>query len=186
MSLMQTITQIKTKGFSLIELLIVVVILGLTSSFGIPAFSGWIANAQTRTFAEVLQNNIRLTQAEAVRSGRQVQFFLTAGTPTLAASTSTSGKNWGIQSMSLTSSSTPDTFVQGGSISAGNAMINIAASSGVLQFNSIGRLTTPAQSALIDISNANGDRPLRITVSAAGAIRMCDPSKLRADAPYGC
>lgn len=173
-------------GFSLIEMMIAIVILGLTTSFGLPAFNGWIADAKTRTMAEVLQNSIRLAQAEAVKSGRQVQFFLTNGTPALNAGTSTNGKNWGIQTMKLTDSTMPETFVEGGSMAGSNQTITILADSPSLQFNSIGRLSSPAQDTKIDISNTNGDGTLRITISAAGAIRLCDPSHSKVDVPYGC
>lgn len=173
-------------GFSLIEMMIAIAILALTTSFGFPAFNGWIADAKTRTVAEVLQNSIRLAQAEAVKSGRQVQFFLTSTTPALNVGTSTNGKNWGIQTMKLTDSTTPDTFVEGGTMAGSNKTITISADSASLQFNSIGRLSSPAQDTKIDIGNTNGDRTLRVTISAAGAIRLCDPSKSKVDVSYGC
>jgi type IV fimbrial biogenesis protein FimT len=166
--------------------MIAIAILGLMTSFGLPAFNGWIADAKTRTMAEVLQNSIRLAQAEAVKSGRQVQFFLTNDTPALNVGISTNGKNWGIQTMRLIDTTTPETFVQGGSMAGSNKTITVSADSPSLQFNSIGRLSSPAQDTKIDISNTNGDDTLRITISAAGAIRLCDPSKSKVDVPYGC
>ena len=174
------------KGFGLIEMMIVVSIIGITAAFGIPAFSEWIADTKTRTMAEVLQNSIRLAQTEALRRGRQVQFFLTTATPAKAVAKDTTGKNWGIQTMLLTNSGTADEFVQGGSMAGNNPYISINASSASIQFNSIGRLSGHSQPVTIQLSNSKGSRALNITVSLSGAVRMCDPNKTRASSPTGC
>lgn len=178
--------QQKTQGFSLIELMIAVAILGIMSSMAIPSFNEWVADTKTRTMAEVFQNNIRLAQTEALRRGRQVQFFLTSATPALGASESTNGKNWGIQSMSLTNTGTKDEFIQGGSMAASNPYITVSASSAVIQFNSIGRVSNVSQPITIQLTNSKGDRKMNITVTLAGGVRMCDPDKSRASYADGC
>lgn len=176
----------KAYGFSLIELMIAVSILGIMSSMAIPSFNEWVADTKTRTMAEVLQNNIRLAQTEALRRGRQVQFFLTDATPALAVGTSTNGKNWGIQSMSLTNKSKAEEYIQGGSMAASNPYITVNASSDVIQFNSIGRVSNVNQPVTIQLTNSKGDRKINITVSLAGGVRMCDPSKSRTTYVDGC
>ena len=178
--------QQKTQGFSLIELMIAVAILGIMSSMAIPSFNEWVADTKTRTMAEVFQNNIRLAQTEALRRGRQVQFFLTSATPALGAGESTNGKNWGIQSMSLTNTDTEDEFIQGGSMAASNPYITVSASSAVIQFNSIGRVSNVSQPITIQLTNSKGDRKMNITVTLAGGVRMCDPDKSRASYADGC
>jgi len=68
-----------------------------------------------------------------------------------------------------------------------SAFVSVNAPNPTLQFNSIGRLTSPTQAVTIQITNSKSSRKLNITVSLAGAIRMCDPSKTRgAGAPDGC
>lgn len=173
-------------GFGLIELMITVAIIGIMSSMAIPAFSEWVADTKTRTMAEVFQNNIRLAQTEALRRGRQVQFFLTSATPAMNVATATNGKNWGIQSMTLTNKDTAEEFIQGGSLSANNPSITVSASSAVIQFNSIGRVSNVNQPVTIQLANSKGDRKMNITVTLAGGVRMCDPDKLRASYADGC
>lgn len=173
-------------GFGLIELMITVAIIGIMSSMAIPAFSEWVADTKTRTMAEVFQNNIRLAQTEALRRGRQVQFFLTSATPAMNVATATNGKNWGIQSMTLTNKDTAEEFIQGGSLSANNPSITVSASSAVIQFNSIGRVSNVNQPVTIQLANSKGDRKMNITVTLAGGVRMCDPDKSRASYADGC
>ncbi len=175
-------------GFGLMEMMIVVTIIGITTAMSIPAFSSWIADSKTRTMAEVLQNGLREAQAEAVQRGRQVQFFLTADSPSASAAESTSGKNWGIRTMKLaTTPAAVDEYLKGMTLAGSNKTITVNAPNPIIQFNSIGRLSSPAQAVTIQLSNSQGKRKLNITVSLAGAIRMCDPSKVRGtNAPDGC
>jgi len=174
-------------GFGLMEMMIVVSIIGITAAISIPAFGEWIADSKTRAMAEVIQNGLREAQSEAVQRGRQVQFFLTTDSPSLTASASTSGKNWGIRSMQLTSSNNVDAYIKGMSMTGSSVFVTVNAPNPTIQFNSIGRLSSPAQAVTIQITNSKGKRNLNVTVSLAGAIRMCDPSKARGTgAPDGC
>ena len=185
------------KGFSLMELMIVVSVVGILSAVSMPSFSRWIQDAKTRTTAEALQNGIRLAQVEALKDGAPVQFFLTNDTnPALNSTPSASGTNWGIRVLSTTIPNTPVTFVQGASLGANSAGVVMTTANPSITFNSIGRLVTfNATGQLIGSARANysltnsnqsNARQLNVMVSSTGSVRLCDPSKARATNADGC
>ncbi|WP_287655570.1 GspH/FimT family pseudopilin, partial [Accumulibacter sp.] len=64
------------RGFSLVELLVGMAILGVLLAIAMPAFSNWLRNARVRTAAESVQNGLQLARAEAVRRNTSVRFQL--------------------------------------------------------------------------------------------------------------
>jgi type IV fimbrial biogenesis protein FimT len=201
-------TKFKLKGFSLIELIIVVAIVAILAAAAVPYFGAWVQDTKTRTVAEALQNGVRLAQAEAIRRSRQVSFVLTNDTPSnLSANPnpSNTGTNWSVQTIALNAADTNDgaIFIQGAAL--GNASSNVvvtgrtlASSTSVISatdaanpsitFNSIGRVVSPALPPYFAVTNASGKRRLNIMVTIAGRIRMCDPDKIfdAISMPDGC
>jgi type IV fimbrial biogenesis protein FimT len=68
----------------------------------------------------------------------------------------------------------------------GSQTVQVASTAGLVSFSGLGRLTTGSAAVTIDLANPpNSDRPLRVTVSTGGRIRMCDPAFPATD-PQGC
>lgn len=188
-------------GFTVIELLITVAVVGTLSALGIPTMNGAINNAKVRTTAEGLQNGLRTAQAEAIRRSRQTAFVLTNATPARGALPAANGKYWYIQVLPVVSGeSIPDSYVQGGQFGALTAGVTVAGPA-VICFNSIGRavantdtglpgtascIAPPAARTTFDVTKTGADRTMRLQVSAAGKIRMCDKSRDVATQPDGC
>lgn len=149
-------------GFTLLELIVTVTLLGMLVMLSFPSFSSWIRNSQTRTVSEALQTGLRTAQNEALRRNRRVVMFFTDDTPAKNVDASThpatdatplaGGKNWALQTA-------PDVWGDALYISGG-ALGDVA--SGV-KITATADGTTDALTAVC--FNANG----RIVAAAAAA-----------------
>ncbi|MDI1360748.1 GspH/FimT family pseudopilin [Methylotenera sp.] len=175
----------KNSGFSLIELMVTVAVFGIMAAYAIPSFSTWIQDSKTRTIAESLQNGVRLAQAEAVNKGRQVAFFVTNVQPSATAAAATVGSNWGVRVVVPTQADA-DGYLQGAALNGEGGSVVVTADVAEIRFNSIGRLVNSGSAVNYNITNSKGTRPLRVVVSSAGSVRMCDPSKSIVTAADGC
>lgn len=186
------------RGFSLIELMVTISVLGILMTAAIPAFGTWSANSRVRSAAEALQNGLRMAQAEAIRRNRQTVFALTNAAPAIGATLANNGTNWFVQTLPLVAGD-PAAYVQGGTFARQSAVTITAPS--LLCFNSIGRQVTNTATGLganctapasattptaFNLARVGSDRPLRVQVFLGGQIRMCDPAKSIATQPDGC
>lgn len=198
----------RPNGFTLVEMIVVVAIMALLAALATPSMLGWVRNNKIRTVSDSLQNALRQAQTEATRRNRQVVFSLTDNSPTTNTyTTKVNGSNWAISTVVPADSDTTAALVEGGILL--NVGSNVAITgpktasntATALCFSSIGRLVkndTPgptsakcsAEAVQYDIAMSDtktGDRPLRVTVSVGGQVRMCDPARtLSATQPDGC
>lgn len=188
-----------SRGFTLIELLVVVAILGVLLALGVPSFQTWIANTRIRTTAEALQNGLMLAKAEAIRRNAKVQFALTTTEPVIgnvnAITASSTGTNWVVRRYQSGGSYAASDFIQGRSVSDGgqNTMTNSGSAPGgciqqsTVVFTGIGGLSPiPASTICYEVNATGGNRPLRVTVTPGGAVRMCDPGLSINTSTMGC
>lgn len=184
-------------GFSLIELLVAMAIMGLLMAAAIPTFSVWIANSRVRTTAESIQNGLMLAKAEAVRRNAKVQFVMTASAPTVAnintITPATTGSNWLVRLYrapippAATGVYTATDFIQGRSSAEGGRNTTVVAGQASIVFSGMARLSPiPAATVNVDVDGTGADRELRIAVTQGGAIRMCDPALSIATSTMGC
>lgn len=187
-----------TGGFTIIELMVTITLLGILFGLGLPSFTAWIRNSQIRTVSEALQNGVRTAQAEAVRRNRQVVLSFTNATPALNATAVANGKNWSLQTVPSLGD-TAGEYLQGGALADVASAVTITGGTTAICFNANGRLTTNASpgapgascsaaTTTFNVTQPNADRNLRVIVQVGGQLRMCDPNRptLSSTSPDGC
>jgi type IV fimbrial biogenesis protein FimT len=202
------------RGFSLIELMVVLVLVGICLTMTVRAFAGWSADARVRTTAESLVNALRVAQANAIAHNRTVAFTLATGEPVVGAAPSGSGNTWYSALAPLPGSNeAAATLLEGATVarqygvtltgSPDLAGTSKSGSSAPLCFDAMGRLATenvatggtalactaPADGlpVVYQISAAGAARQFRVYVYPGGRARMCDAAKaLSNNNPDGC
>ncbi len=188
------------RGFTIVELMVTIALLAILLGLAMPSFTTWIRNAQVRTVSDVLQNGLRLAQAEAIRRHRQVVFYRASdSTCTTTTSVDGAGGSWVVRTVPMVTGD-PVEAVQCGQLADVAAGVAIAGPT-ALCFNSGGRQVANADpdiggtacvldatgTSTFDVTSSNADRPLRVLVTLGGSVRMCDPAKtLSASTPDGC
>lgn len=190
----------RASGFSLIELLIGLAVLGILVMVGLPNLTTWIQNTQIRTAAEGIQAGLQFARAEALRRNSSVGFYLVNS---LAASCalSTSGTNYVVSTSSpagscntAPSDAGPILQTRAGTEGSANAVVTATGGSS-FTFNGLGRGVGAGNFTQINITNPTGGtcqasggtmRCLRITVSTGGQIKMCDPAVTDNTDPRAC
>lgn len=174
-------------GFSLIELMIAVSILGILAALAMPSYRIWIENTRIRTAAESIQTGLQKARVEALKRNADVQFVLGANSA------------WSIGCVTVTASC-PDPIETRVAKEGSSASISITATPAAATaavFTSLGGVRSVAEGAAtapftrLDIDNASlsaaDSRELRILIDAGGAGRQCDPyTGLSASDPRKC
>ena len=69
----------KSIGFSLIEIMASVAVIGIISSTAVPMFTDYIENSRLHSAAEGVYGNVQLTRSEAIKSNKNMHFSVTDG-----------------------------------------------------------------------------------------------------------
>jgi len=180
--------QSRARGFTIVELLVTITVLGIVMMLGLPNISAWLQNTQIRSGADAMVSGLQFARAEALRRNRPVRFNL-VDTLDASCSLATAGPHW-VVSMADPSSNCnveasftvdPPFILQKRSSQEGSQNAAIIASASSVTFNGLGS----AGSLQIGISNPSGGacqtaagpmRCLQVNVSASGSVRMCDPA----------
>ena len=188
-------------GFSLIELMVTIALVGILAVMGVPAFTNWIQNSHIRTAAESISDGLQLARAEAVRRNTTVRFNLTSASGLVdwevcASANSPCPSSDIIQKRANTEGSVNariGVYNNGDGNNAANYATIIAAGNELpahATFNGLGRTVSDSTSNVVRVDvtnsvNANARR-LVITVGIPGGeIRMCDPALTSPD-PKAC
>jgi type IV fimbrial biogenesis protein FimT len=178
----------RPRGFSLIEMMIAIALVGVLMAIGIPAFRTWTGNAQIRTGAEGVISGLQIARNEAVRRNVNVQFQMQDDPAPLPANFL--GWNVSIES--------DGTIIQQRSGNEGSkSAIATVLPAGVdtVTFTGLGRLRLDGAGVprnqdnslalqFVDVTSqtlsAADSRALRIEIDTSGLVRMCDPKVVAA------
>ena len=166
-------------GFSIIEIMISVLIVGILIVAAIPSFKTWIQNSQIRTAGESMVNALQTARNEAIRRNTCVQAKLI----------DTPKTSWDVRLCA--SAEDPSVLPlnqrshEEGSQNA--SLIVTPSDATIISFNALGRVLDPNPSdgskpvTLIEIRNttmdaATEERKLQIIIPPGGGVRMCDPN----------
>ena len=167
------------QGYTLIEMMVAVVVLGVILAIAVPSFNAMIKNTQIRTAAESVSNGLLKARAEAISRNTNVTFVLGAGT------------SWSIRQVS------GNVLIESRASKEGSADVTLTAvdaavaAATTVTFNSLGGIVaTNADASLpiaqVDFTTTGGDRDLRVEIGAGGRIKMCDPNLTSGSSPRAC
>lgn len=147
-------------GFTLIELMVAVVILGILSTLAFPSFQTMLRNTQVRNAAESVLNGLQRTRAQAVALNNNVSFTLGNDSSWVIRDVI---RNQQIEERVNTAEGSKNVTVT----TIGNSTIT---------FNNVGGVVAAAAVQQFDFEAEGSDRPLRVVVGLGGSVRMCDPN----------
>ncbi len=195
----------RQRGFTLVELVVTIAVLALILMTAMPSVVSWLDNTRIRGAADSLQNGLQIARAEAVRRNQSVSFWLVAlNNPAVLSNDCTlsaSSGSWVVSvnspvghcadSPSTTSSPMIVTGRPAGD-SGGKVTVKAVQSSSdstarnTVSFDGFGRITNSDAIGQIDVTGGTNSVNLRIAVSLAGLVRMCDPRVSDTNDPRKC
>ncbi|MDN3575787.1 GspH/FimT family pseudopilin [Chitinimonas viridis] len=183
-------------GFSLVEMMVVVLIIGVLMAVGVPSYRAWIENSGVRARADALMDGMRQARMEAIKNNASVRFSLANGTsciPTNGAPHWVIWQDTAAVPAAIAGCNDARILVASGSDKVGanavitHRLVNVARVPtgdipNTIQFSALGRVVDNIQGGWwVDIDlpatvlPLEKSRNLRITVSQGGELRMCDP-----------
>jgi type IV fimbrial biogenesis protein FimT len=189
---LSAVPKAKFRGFTLVELMMGIVVVGVVATIAVPSFRTWFLNAQVRAAAESISNGLQRARAEAVSRNANVEFILGAGTNT----------SWTVNYATLAGNPAPvNPPLDSRASTEGSSDVTRAvlpAGATTLTFNNFGGVVANADGSAsltqVDVNAAALDataasrsvkQSLRIIINLGGGARMCDPS-LPATNARGC
>jgi type IV fimbrial biogenesis protein FimT len=203
------------RGFTLIEIAVVLVILGLMLVAVMPSVGVWMRNTQVRNTASSMLAGLAQARNEAIRRNVPIRFSMVSLTNSTVmndtCAVSRSGVSWvvSVRDPACHCSVAPSTDPATDAADANNPLIVEAnaggiggthvvtaarladgsAAGGTVTFDGFGRLADASPVRVVDVSNVtlgNDYRRLRIEIASGGATRLCDMGVTDTTDPRSC
>ena len=162
-------------GFTLIELMVSLVVLGILLSIAMPSFRAWMLNIQIRNASESILTGIQRARAEAVGRNTGVTFVIAANS------------SWTVNVIN------PASVIETRLSSEGSEKVTrtiLPDGATTLTFSNLGLVVTNGDGSAslqqIDFTASGANRNMRIVIGAGGSARMCDPSLPTGSNPRAC
>ncbi len=166
----------KHKGFSLVEMIVVVALIGILAGLAASSYREWIESSRIRAAAESIQNGLQLARGEAVKRNAEVEFAFDGG-----------GTSWSVGCVTVVADLDLDGAddcpaiiqrrEQAEGSSANIAVVTNPADKTSVVFSNLGTVLADSfTEAAISSSAIAGSRELRVSVGVGGNVKMCDPS----------
>lgn len=161
-------------GFTLVEMMIALTVIGILLVLGVPAMRGVVENTRIRATSESLKYGLDLARNEAVRLNQEMEFAIT-------------DEGWVVR-VPTADDSAPLLHSGTGRESGSEVALTVLPTGAArVTFDSFGRALAAnradasAPITAIDIESVNGAtltgyRPLQVQVLPGGAARLCDPA----------
>lgn len=152
------------RGFTIIELMVVVALVGIIASFAVPSFQTMIANSRLASASNDLVGVVNFARAEAVKRGRSV--FVSP----------TSGTDWADGVSVWMDTGSMDGVMQASEeLRRTNSMpgdVSITSSASSIQFTGSGMLPNGSSATTVDLCDGrSGETGTQISVTLGGRIR---------------
>lgn len=180
------------KGFTLIELMVAIAIMGVLMVIAIPHFSSWIVNSRMRNIAEGINVALIRSKNVAITSiNENIILTLNGDTSWKIEKTTIPFANYGVN----TSVSTIEIAKKSASESSKGVTINVSpAGATIITFNSYGRIVPNLDGSesisSIDVTSTNnidGVTPLKVIIGKGGASLVCsNPPSPNPSNPTDC
>jgi len=189
------------RGFSLLELMVVLTLIAILALLAAPSMAGWMRNQRIRGTTEALLSGLQTAREEAIRRNRPASFWLVTNLTDGCAPSSASG-TWVVSlnapdgACNAAPSATDDPLLVASQAAQAQGGVDVQAFdkdnsvASEVRFDGYGRIAATGLGggspiARIEVRDpadaANDDatthtyRSLRVQIQGTGAIRLCDP-----------